>query len=144
MPSAEFEHTAVAPTTREIAWQQLQNPETWEGLAGVDEVYDAHHDPTGLLTAYRFRATAASVVYEGSATTVEGTNPSNMIIDISTSEVTGRITTALSEVGEGVAVSVTVALRSKGFLSTLFFPVISQALGNGLPVQVETFADRLS
>ena len=144
MPSAEFEHTAVAPTTREIAWQQLQNPDTWEGLAGVDEVYDAHHDPTGLLTAYRFRATAASVVYEGSATTVEGTNPSSMVIDISTSEVTGRITTLLSETEGGVAVSVTVALRSRGFLSTLFFPVISQAMTSGLPKQVDGFAARLS
>lgn len=144
MPSAEFEHTAVAPTTREIAWQQLQNPDTWEGLAGVDEVYDAYHDPTGLLTAYRFRATAASVVYEGTAKTVEAVNPSRMVIDISTSEVTGTITTLLSEADGGAAVSVTVALRSKGFLSTLFFPVISQAMSSGLPKQVDAFAAGLS
>lgn len=144
MPSAEFEHTAVAPATREIAWQQLQNPDTWEGLAGVDEVFDAHHDPTGLLTAYRFRATAASVVYEGTAKTVEAANLSKMVIDISTSEVTGTITTLLSEAEGGVAVSVTVALRSKGFLSTLFFPVISQSMSSGLPKQVDAFAARLS
>jgi len=144
VPSAEFEHTVIAPTTCEVAWQQLQNSETWQGLAGVDEVFDTHHAPDGLLTAYRFRATAASQVYEGTATTVEAANPSKMVIDISTSEVTARITTNLAEVEEGVAVSVKVLVRSKGFLSTLFFPVISQSLGSGLPKQVDAFAARLA
>lgn len=143
VPSAEFKHTAVAPTSCAKAWQQLQNPDTWLGLAGVDEVFDTHHDLDGLMTAYRFRATAASQVYEGTARTVEAANPSKMVIDISTSEVTARITTLLSEVEEGVAVSVNVALRSKGFLSTLFFPVISQAMSSGLPKQVDAFAARL-
>ena len=144
MPSADFEHTAVALANRDEVWQQLQDPQTWQGLAGVEEVFDAHHDPDGLLTAYRFRVAAASQIYEGSATTVEAENPSSMAIDIVTSEVTGRITTTLSETADGVAVKVHVALRSKGFLATLFFPVISQALGNGLPEQVNAFAARLS
>ena len=144
MPSAEFEHTAFAPVSVEKAWQQLQKPETWEGLAGVDEVFDVHHAPDGLLTAYRFRATAASQVYEGRATTVEGVTEQRMAIDIVTSEVTGTITTTLSEADEGVSVSVTVNLRSKGFMSTLFFPVISQALGSGLPKQVAAFVERLT
>ena len=144
MPSAEFEHTAFAPVSVEKAWQQLQKPETWEGLAGVDEVFDVHHAPDGLLTAYRFRATAASQVYEGSATTVEATTESRMAIDIVTSEVTGTITTNLSAVDQGVSVSVRVKLRSTGFMSTLFFPVISQALGSGLPKQVAAFVERLT
>ena len=143
MPSAEFEHTATASVEREIAWQQLQDPETWQGLAGVDEVFDVHHAPDGLLTAYRFQVTAASQAYEGTATTVVATQPATMAIDIVTSEVTGRITTNLREIEEGVAVNVVVALRSKGFLSTLFFPVISQSLGSGLPRQVDAFATRL-
>lgn len=144
MSSAEFSHTVIAPTTRQFAWQQLQIPETWEGLAGVDEVFDVHHDPDGLLTAYRFRATAASQVYEGTAATVESTNPSMMAIEIATSEVTGRITTRLTEAEAGVAVNVHVLLRSKGFLATLFFPVITQALVTSLPAQVEGLAGRLS
>jgi carbon monoxide dehydrogenase subunit G len=144
VPSAVFEHTAVAFASQDEVWKQLQDPQTWQGLAGVEEVFDAHHDPDGLLTAYRFRVAAASQIYEGSATTVEATNPSNMAIDIVTSEVTGRISTTLSETAEGIAVNVHVALRSKGFLATLFFPVISQALGNGLPQQVDAFAARLA
>jgi hypothetical protein len=143
VPSTEFEHTAIAPVTREIAWRQLQKPETWQVLAGVDEVFDVHYAPDGLMTAYRFRATAASQVYEGTATTVEATSPSMMAVEIATSEVTGRITTNLADTGDGVAVSVTVALTSRGFLSTLFFPVVSQALSSGLPKQVDTFATRL-
>ena len=74
----------------------------------------------------------------------QNTNPSSIVIYISTSEVTGRITTLLSETEGGVAVSVTVALRSRGFLSTLFFPVISQAMTSGLPKQVDGFAAQLS
>lgn len=144
VPSAEFEHTVEAPATSDEAWQQLQNPETWEGLAGVEEVFDVHHDAAGVLTAYRFRATAASQVYEGTAKTVESSNASRMVIDIATSEVTGRITTSLQPTDGGVEVTVKVTLRSKGFLSTLFFPVISQAVGSGLPTQVDAFAARLA
>ena len=98
----------------------------------------------GLLTAYRFRATAASQVYEGRATTVDAATESRMVIDIVTSEVTGTITTTLTAANPGVSVTVRVDLRSKGFMSTLFFPVISQALGSGLPKQVEAFVERLA
>ncbi len=143
VPSATFEHTAVAQATIAAAWQQLQDPDTWQGLAGVEEVFDVHHAPDGLMTAYRFRAVAASQVYEGTAKTVEAVNPSKMVVDIATSEVTGRITTRLSEADGGVAVNVAVSLRSKGFMSTLFFPVIAQAVGSGLPKQVDAFAARL-
>ncbi len=143
VPSAAFEHTAIAGTTIETAWQQLQDPGTWQGLAGVEEVFDVHHAPDGLLTAYRFRALAASQVYEGTARAVEAVNPSKIVLDIVTSEVNGRITTHLTEVDGGVAVHVSVSLRSKGFMSTLFFPVVAQAVGSGLPKQVDAFAARL-
>ena len=37
-------------------------------------------------------------------------------------------------------IEVTLKVISRGMLSTLFFPVISEAVGRGLPAQVERFA----
>jgi len=40
----------------------------------------------------------------------------------------------------GTAITVTLEVRSAGLLSSMFFPVIATAIGNGLPKSVEEFA----
>jgi hypothetical protein len=65
-----------------------------------------------------------------------------MRLDLDATEVVGTLTTRLSENGdEATQIEVTLEIESRGTLSTLFFPVVSDVVGRGLPSQVERFAE---
>ena len=68
-----------------------------------------------------------------------------MVLDLDTSEITGSLETNLAPNGDGTTlVTVTLEVVSRGTLSTLFFPMVSQAIARGLPAQVNQFAASLS
>ena len=56
----------------------------------------------------------------------------------------GTITVDLSDGNPGgTIVDVSIELRSKGLLSSMFFPLVSKAIGDGLPDQVKDMAVQL-
>jgi hypothetical protein len=144
MPSASFSHTATAPVAIERAFEALQEASTWGAIGGVGEIRDASHDPDGALTGYRFTAEVGGARYPGTATVTRSTPPTDMEVAVDTPEVGATIRVALSRSGQATDVTVDLSVRSKGFLSTLAFPVISNAIGSGLPASVTSFAEGLA
>lgn len=144
MPSARFSHTVHADISLEDAWAALQRPETWASLAGVDEITDPEFSDDGSLAGYAFVATAAGQQYPGRASTLVSDPPEQMAVSIDTSHLAGTINTRLRDDANSIVVEVTLELTTKSALTSMFFPVLSTAVGNGLPGQVEAFAQRLS
>ena len=64
-----------------------------------------------------------------------------MAWNIETSELRGITRVVLDDAGGGTQITVSLEVESIGMLSSLFFPVIAAAIGNGLPRAVEKFAD---
>jgi hypothetical protein len=145
VPSAEFSHATKTESSLDHAWRQLQKPETWEAIPGVDTVFDARHSPDGALMGYRFVATAGGNLYEGVAEVREADAPTKMLLSIDSGEIAGSIRTELAALGDAqIQITVAVRLASKGFLSGIFFPILSRVVENGLPDSVEDFAGRLA
>jgi hypothetical protein len=67
-----------------------------------------------------------------------------MTLDLDAREVAGTLEAHLAPNGNGTTiVTVTLEVVSRGTLSTLFFPVVSEAVARGLPSQVDEFAASL-
>ena len=58
-------------------------------------------------------------------------------------EMTGSINTELDGDDEATELVVTLGIEAKGLLSSMFFGVIRDAVGRGLPAQVDEFATRI-
>lgn len=144
MPSARFTHSTHADTTLAVAWEAMQRPETWASLAGVEEITDPEFGLEGCLSAYAFTARVAGQIYPGRASTVVSDPPDQMAVRIATSELDGTLNTRLLDASNGITVEVTLELTSKSLLASMFFPVLSTAVGNGLPGQVVAFAAQLT
>ena len=68
-----------------------------------------------------------------------------MLLALDAREVVGALEARLEANGDGTTVvTVTLEVQSRGTLSTMFFPVVSEAIAKGLPAQVERFASSLS
>ena len=67
-----------------------------------------------------------------------------MRIRLDAGEVKGQLVAALDEAAEGTSLSVTLEIRGDGLLSSVFWDVISGAIGGALPGQIENFATRMS
>ena len=140
MPSASFSHTADAATSPEDVWERLQTVQPWANIGPIDEVWDPTHDGAALR-GYRWSATVGPTKYKGTATVVESTEPERMSLDLDAREMAGQLIAEISSNGSGgCQITVTLDIESRGMLSTLFFPVVSEAVKNGLPRQVEQFA----
>lgn len=126
-------------------WTALQQPATWAGLAGVREVFDPVFDDNGHLKSYRWRAAAGPRHIEGASQVVRSRIPSSMVLEVDANEVTGTISVRLEEPKPRTTIlSARLILEAHGVLASLFFPIVSQAIGEGLPAQLELFARRFS
>ncbi len=75
---------------------------------------------------------------------VREASANRMHLDLDAGEIAGSLTADLVAVaGGGTAVTVTLVVTSRGMLSTLFFPVVTEAVSSGLPRQVDEFAASL-
>ncbi len=140
MPKSRFTHRAVAAAPAHTVWQRLQEPATWAALGPVKDVWDPRHDDTGALRSYRWKTVVGPRTYLGSATVVHSEPDRLMELRLDGSEVAGNLTAELTaDTDASTTVTVTLAIESVGVLSTLFFPIVSEAVGRGLPAQVDTF-----
>ncbi len=136
MPSASFSHRAPVAATPGEVWSRLQEPATWAQIGPIEEVWDAVHNGDGELTSFRWSTRTAGRDWSGTATTTTAVPGERMVVDLLTSEVEGRLEVAL----EDGSVDVSMSLSSIGFLATLFFGVVADAVGRGLEGHVTEFA----
>lgn len=139
MPRETFTHSATTPTGISDVWDALEQPETWQGIAGVDRVYNPHIDSDGHLQGFSFETVVGGRKYLGRATPHERDKHRVMALNIQNPELVGVIRVELSEEEGGTRVTVTLDVTSAGFLSSMFFPVIAKTLGTGLPRTVQDF-----
>ena len=142
MPTASFAHTAHTERSMDEVWTALQNEQTWSRIGPVEEVWD----PVvvdGSLRSFSWRTTVGPTSYQGTAVVREA-SANRMYLDLDAGEIAGSLTADLVAVaGGGTAVTVTLVVTSRGMLSTLFFPVVTEAVSSGLPRQVDEFAASL-
>lgn len=143
MPSQTFTHTASTPVSPQEAWAALDDPSTWEGISGVDHVTDSERDEEGRLASFSFETTIGGRPYRGVALRDERVEGSRLVWLIQSPDVGGSIDVSLSPLEAGTDVTVALTVSIEGFLASLFFPVITQALGRGFPEAVEHFVARL-
>ena len=142
MPTASFAHTATTDRSMDDVWTALQNEQTWSRIGPVEQVWDPVVTG-GSLRSFSWRTTVGPTSYEGSAV-VRDASPDRMHLDLDAGEIAGSLTADLASApGGGTAVTVTLVVTSRGMLSTLFFPVVTEAVSSGLPRQVEDFAASL-
>ena len=144
MPSATFHHAITINAPPDDVWDRLQNPEVWGSIGPVQNLWDPVIED-GVLAGFQWSTDIGGVVYKGTGTATIQDRPEQYQVVLDTSEMAGTITVDLSQGNPGgTIVDVTLELRSKGLLSSMFFPVVSRAIGGGLPDQVEDMAAQLS
>lgn len=144
MPRATFSHEAATDASIEAVWERLQEAETWADIGPVEAVKNSHHDESGRLQSFTWTTTVARKHYEGTAEVSDSVYRERMTLDLDASEVVGSLEAHLAANGnDSTIVTVTLEVVSRGTLSTLFFPVVSEAVARGLPAQVDRFAESL-
>ena len=144
MPAATFHQTIKVDARADRVWDRLQEPDIWRSIGPVQNLWDPVVED-GVLTGFQWSTDIAGVVHKGTGTATIQDRPDRYQLVLDTSEMAGTITVDISTgtAGETI-VDVTLELRSKGLLSSMFFPVVSRAIGGGLPDQVEDMAAQLS
>lgn len=143
MPGQTF--TASASTTAPIGdvWNRLQVPETWEGISGVDSVFEPRHDEPGQLVGFKFHSTAAGRQYEGSATPGPREHESSLTWDIATSEIEGWVRVDLQPLDNGTRIDVTMHVEAVSMMASFGFFLIASAIANGFQETANHFAQTM-
>lgn len=143
MPRASFSHSVELTRPVHDVWETLQEADTWSGIGPVDEVWDPVHTDEGALMSFQWSAHVGPTKYKGSAEVAVTEAPHHMKFNLSSSELTGSLIADLADDGSP-QMTVTLEVASKGTMAALFFPLISETIGRGLPEQVERFAVTLN
>lgn len=144
MPSGTFTHTTVIDRAPAEVWNELMKSETWGNIGPVDDVWDPTHDAAGVLTGYRWSTNVANRKFVGTAAVVDHEAPSRYVIDLDAGEMAGKISIDLVGGNPSTELTVELEFRTKGMLSSMFFPLIRDAIAKGFPDQIEGFADSLA
>ena len=141
MPRASYAHTVTVPATAAATWERLQLADTWSRIGPVEKVWDEVIDAAGVLRSYRWSTRVGPREYTGTAKTTEAVPRELMRIALDAGELRGTLSTKLSPNGRNdTHLEVSLEIEPRGTLAILFFGVISDAVGRGLPSQVEGFA----
>ena len=144
MPSATFSESVAINVDPPEVWDQLQEPDVWASLGPVQKVWDPTFED-GVLTGFTWSTDIGGKVYEGTGKVLDHTRPDRYQLLLDTSEMAGTITASLSPGNPGgTDAIVEIEIRSKGLLSSMFFPAIKNAIGSGFPDQVSDMGVRLS
>ncbi|NND02776.1 MAG: SRPBCC family protein [Acidimicrobiia bacterium] len=142
MPRASFSHNASLTRPAIDVWTALQDAATWSGIGPVDDVWDATHDDDGHLQGFSWSAHVGPTKYKGSAKVTVAAEPHHMKFHLDSSELSGAL---IADIDDDAAIlMVTLEVASKGAMASMFFPIIAEAIGRGLPQQVEEFASTLN
>lgn len=144
MPTQSFTHTSRAAAGVDAVWSRLNEAATWEGIGGVDRVYDPIVDDNGDLRGFSFESVAAGTVYAGTARPRRREERRLISWDIQNSEIRGVTEVELSPAGPSTDITVRLEIESVGMMAAMFFPVIAGVLGNGLSKAVDEFTSGMS
>lgn len=144
MPDQTF--TASASTTASVGqvWNRLQVPGTWEGISGVDSVFEPRHDESGQLVGFKFTSTAAGRQFVGTATPGKRDHESSLTWDIATSEIRGWVRVALQPFDNGTRIEVTMHVEAVSMMASFGFRFIAAAIANGFQETADDFAAGMS
>lgn len=140
MAGQTFQGSAVAATSLEEVWAKFDDPGTWEGIAGVDRVYDELRDPNGRLAGFKFDSTAVGKTYLGKATPGPRHEREILTWDIKTSEIRGKIIVKTEESGGGTRISVVLEVQPISMMASIGFPLIAGTISRGFQETVDDFA----
>lgn len=138
MPSQTFTASATTSAPSDTVWKHLDRSETWEGITGVDEVFDEVRGQNGQLERFKFYTALGGKRYAGTASPGARDEGRSLIWNIETPEIRGAITVAL-ESSESTLVKVTMRVESVSVMATMAFPFIAAAIGNGFQATVDDF-----
>ncbi len=144
MPSATFTEVVEIDAAPGDVWDRLQEPTIWASVGPVQKVWD----PTiegGVLQTFKWSTDIGGKVYKGDGKALDHTRPEHYKLLLDTSEMSGTISVDLSSGNPGGTTAVVaIEIRSKGLLSSMFFPAIKNAVGSGFPDQVADMGTELS
>lgn len=144
MPSQTFTHRAISTASPTDVWAAMDLVATWEKIPGIDRVVGSEQDDQGRLESFSFEATVAGRPYRGRARRHDRVEEERISWRITSPDVNGSVAVDLTPVNEGTEISVDLTVAMDGFLASLFFPAVTQALGRGFPDAVQNFASALS
>lgn len=144
MPGQTFTANALATASIADVWKRLQVPATWEGISGVDSVFEPRHDESGQLAGFKFHSTAAGRQYAGVATPGPREHEASLTWDIATSEIKGWVRVNLQPMDDGTRVEVTMQVESVSMIAAFGFPLIASAIARGFQQTVDDFAASVS
>lgn len=134
VPTDSFEHTIVVQHPRSFVWNQLQDPDTWKSMGGIDEISDTEV-ADGELLGFRFVTRIGGMNFPGTARTTTSDPHRAMIVDVDTTELAAVLQVILSDEDDGTRLEVGMDLTSKGFLASMMWGVVASSVGAGLPVR---------
>ena len=165
MPTATFTHQAMAAASALMVFESLQHAATWMRLGVMDEVSDEVRRDERLVS-FGWTASVGGTKHKGTARVTTAEPGNRMVLSLNSAEVEGELEVLIGESGAslppkgGVArraeggvggsskaigptsvLLVTLTARPRGFVASMFWGKISDALGRGLPARVEEFAD---
>ena len=140
MPRGSFAHKVVVPGTPEDVWGRFQDPSTWKGIGPIDDIGNVRHDGDRLVS-FDWVTHVGPTRYRGKSSMIENLPGERLLMRLSSTEMGGRLTVVLTgDDTHATLVEVTLDFATKGTMSSLFFPVIAEAVKNGLRSQVDAFA----
>ena len=142
MPRASFSHAVDLTRPAAEVWARLQDAETWSQIGPVDEVWEEARATDGTLDGFRWSAHVGPTKYKGSAKVALAEAPHHMKLMLDSSELRGSLIADIDD-GAPTRLAVRLEVESKGAMAAMFFPLIAETIGRGLPEQVEQFAGTL-
>jgi carbon monoxide dehydrogenase subunit G len=143
MPGQTFTASASTRATVGAVWDRLQVPETWEGISGVDSVFEPRHDESGQLVGFKFTSTAAGRRYEGTATPGPTEHEASLTWDIATSEIKGWVRVDVHPDDTVTRIQVTMHVEAVSMMASFGFPFIAAAIANGFQETADHFAESM-
>lgn len=131
VPSDTFAHTTVVDQPRSYVWGQLQNPDVWKAMGGIDEISDPE-TADGQLLGFHFVSRIGGMSFPGTARTTQSEPTQTMVVDIDTSELKAELRVNLADVPSGTQLDVGMDLTSKGFLASMMWGMVASSVGAGL------------
>ena len=139
MPRGSFSHRIEVTAPASEVWERFQDPHTWRGIAPIDEIRDVDVDGDRLVS-FAWSTHVGPSRYRGRSTIVENLPGRRVVMRLDSTEMGGALSVDLAEDAGLTAVDVSLQVVTKGTMSSLFFPIISEAITRGLPAQVDAFA----
>lgn len=143
MPGQTFSGSARTKARADSIWKQLDDAATWEGISGVDEVFDEMRDSHGRLNGFRFHSTAMGQRYTGTATPGPRDEGKSLSWNIETPDLKGWITVALKTEESETAVDLSLTVEPVSMMAKIGFPLIAGAVGNGFQQSVDRFVEQM-